>query len=93
MRDRFSRTLNVLLGRDKETPAERAFRHERERGLFSITCYFLSGLCMAIAINLALTGTFVWLTQLLVLSFIALIIVLIGFNYVLKRHQNKSGGD
>jgi hypothetical protein len=91
--NRFSRALNILLGHDTETPEARAFRHERERELFSLALYAFAGICVALALSLIITGTAVLLPQILLYSIIAEIFILFLYNTFLKWHQNRYGGD
>ncbi|HBC45157.1 MAG: hypothetical protein UX08_C0003G0064 [Candidatus Collierbacteria bacterium GW2011_GWB1_45_35] len=93
MKNRFYGALYVLLGRDKETLEDRAFRHERERGLLSLALYAFAGICVALALSIIVTGTIVWLPQILLYSIIAEILILFLYNAFFKWHQNKYGGD
>ena len=77
----------------KETPEDRAFRHERERGMFSLTFYTVAGICVALALSIVVTGTIVWLPQILLYSIIAEILILFLYHTFLKWHQNKYGGE
>ena len=93
MKNRFYRALYVLLGRDKETLEDRAFRHERERGMFSLALYAGVSIWFALTLSIIVTGTIVWLPQILLYSIIAEILILFLYNAFFKWHQNKYGGD
>lgn len=88
-----SRAFNALLGRDKETPKARAFRHERESIMISLFLQAISGLCIVLALILLFTGSIVYATKAIVYSLLAFAIVLFLTNAGLKWHQNKYGGD
>lgn len=91
--NKISRAFNALLGRDKETPEARAFRHERERITLSLFIQGLSGLCFVLFMILLLTGSIMYATQVLVYSLLAFALVGFLVNLALKWHQNKYGGD
>lgn len=84
--------FNRLLGRDKETPGDRAFRHERERSHMTMSLYFVSGLCTALILHLALSGTLIGLVQIIGYGLLALVVVLYLYDTFLKWHQKKYGG-
>lgn len=91
MTNRFSRALDILLGRDKETPEARAFRHERERTILSLFLYGVAGLCLVLAMILLLTGSIAYVSQVFVSSLLAFAVVGFLTNAVQKWHQNKYG--
>jgi hypothetical protein len=82
-----------LLGRGRETPGERACRHERERGLRP---YMLAG-GLSIAITLvANILSPVSLGEVLMnvgSAIAALVLLLSAMNVAIKWHQEKYGGD
>jgi len=92
MSNRLSRAWNTLLGRDKETPEERAFRHERERILSPIFLMGVAGLCAGLILMIVLSSSLP-LIQYLVYVFLAETAVYCVANFILKRHQKKYGGD
>ncbi len=93
MKNRFSRTFEILLGRDTETPEACVFRHEREQSLFSLFLIFISSLCVVLVLVIALNGSISMAIQIAIYSFIVMIPTLFLVNSGLKWSQEKYGGD
>lgn len=91
--NRLSRGLSILIGRDKETAEERAFRHEREGVLISLLPVAIAGLCIALIFQLVISATPIGVIQTLAFGLLAEIILFSWVNSILKWHQNKYGGD
>lgn len=82
-----------LLGLDKETAEERAFRHEREFLLSQLVLPALLGLVVAYAIASVASASNQMVIKILVLSAIGEGVMFLGVNAALKWHQKKYGGD
>lgn len=93
MKSRLKKAWIVLLGRDEETPEDRAFRHERERILRSLTPAAIGGLITSLAIMLMVSATPFQMGKTFLLSILAEIAIFWLFNTAIKWHQKKYGGD
>jgi hypothetical protein len=95
MSNRLSKAWNTLLGRDKETPGERAFRHEREQILSPIFPMGVAGLCAGLILLMVLLPslTLIGIIQYLVCVLMAETSLYCLANSIIKSHQKKHGGD
>jgi len=91
--NRLSRRLSILIGRDKETAEERAFRHERKGVLISLLPVAITSLCIALIFQFAISATLIGVIQTLAFGLIVEIVLFSWVNSILKWHQNKYGGD
>lgn len=95
MNNRLSRAWNTMLGRDKETPGERAFRHERELILSPFFPMSAAGLCAGLILLMVLSTSITLIGIIHYLVFVLLVETVIYSlaNSIIKSHQKKYDGD